>query len=71
MLLELALRYRDVGALHLKNTADLPEFREFARDCPNAREVAENLILLPTYPRYGTSQVKQTAKAIVDFLNDE
>ncbi|MCI5116873.1 MAG: hypothetical protein D3913_02705 [Candidatus Electrothrix sp. LOE1_4_5] len=71
MLLELARRYRDVGAQHLKNTADLPGFKEFARDCPNAREVAENLILLPTYPRYGASQVEQTAKAVLDFLNDE
>ncbi|MCI5220136.1 MAG: hypothetical protein D3914_13350 [Candidatus Electrothrix sp. LOE2] len=68
LLLGLALRCRDVGAQHLKNAADLPGFKDFARNCPNAREVAECLILLPTYPRYGTSQVAQTAKAVLDFL---
>lgn len=58
---------RDAGAQHLKNCADLPSFSAFARDCPRAREVAGQVVLLPTYPRYGEDEVRRTIAAVRGF----
>lgn len=63
----LMLKRRDVAAQHLKNCADLPAFAEFARDCPNARALADQVVLLPTYPRYGELDIRLTAAAVRDF----
>jgi perosamine synthetase len=54
---------RDVAAQHLHNCADLPCFRDFHRECPNARETARSLVLLPTYPRYGPADVDRNIEA--------
>lgn len=62
---------RDVAAQHLKNCADLEDFSEFYRDCPNARATAAQVILLPTYPRYSRSEVEKTARAVRSFFNPE
>jgi dTDP-4-amino-4,6-dideoxygalactose transaminase len=59
---------RDVGVQHLKNCADLPAFSDFYRDCPNARATAREVILLPTYPRYGAEEVMLNIKAIRKFF---
>jgi dTDP-4-amino-4,6-dideoxygalactose transaminase len=59
---------RDVGAQHLKNCADLPSFAEFYRDCPNARATANQVVLLPTYPRYGLRQIEKTANCVCAFF---
>ncbi len=68
-LLRHAMRHgRDFAAQHLRNCADLPEFREFYRHCPNARAAARELILLPTYPRYPTAEIERNIEAIRDFL---
>lgn len=48
----------DVGPQHLKNCADLPAFKDFHRDCPNARQTANSVILLPTYPTYPNSNIE-------------
>lgn len=55
---------RDIGAQHLKNCADLDCFKEFFRDCPNARRTAASVLLLPTYPSYGTDEVKRNITCI-------
>ena len=57
-------RGRDIGAQHLKNCADLACFKEFARDCPNARRTAASVVLLPTYPSYGADEVEKTVACI-------
>jgi dTDP-4-amino-4,6-dideoxygalactose transaminase len=68
-LLRHAMRHkRDFAAQHLRNCADLPEFRELHRDCPNARAASRELILLPTYPRYPASEVERNIEAIRDFF---
>ena len=59
---------RDVGAQHLKNCADLPTFQEYYRDCPNARATANEVILLPTYPRYGEGEVRRNIDVIRSFF---
>jgi hypothetical protein len=64
LLRQLMRERRDVAAQHLKNCADLPCFEEFQRDCPNARETARSVVLLPTYPRYGPRDVEQNIQVI-------
>jgi perosamine synthetase len=55
---------RDVAAQHLKNCADLPSFSAFYRDCPVARKTANEVIILPTYPRYPISEVQKNIRVI-------
>jgi len=55
---------RDLAAQHLRNCADLPCFREFHRECPNARATARSVVLLPTYPRYGDEDVLRNIETI-------
>ena len=59
---------RDVAAQHYKNNADLPGFQEFYRDCPNARKVSEDLIFLPTYPRYSRQEVEKNIVVIRKYF---
>jgi dTDP-4-amino-4,6-dideoxygalactose transaminase len=59
---------RDVAAQHYKNNADLPDFQEFYRDCPNARKVSQELIFLPTYPRYSRNEVDKNIAVIRQYF---
>lgn len=59
----------DVAIGHHKNCADLPAFKEFYRDCPNARATANSSILLPTYPKYSEKHVKKNIEVIKDFFS--
>ncbi len=64
-------RGRDFAVQHLRNCADLPEFRELYRDCPNARAAASELILLPTYPRYPAVEVQRNIEVVKEFCSGE
>ncbi len=59
---------RDVGIHHFQNCASLPEFREYYRDCPRATAVSNEVIPLPTYPRYGLEEVKKNIEVIRVFF---
>jgi dTDP-4-amino-4,6-dideoxygalactose transaminase len=56
--------HRDVAAQHLRNCAELDCFAEFQRDCPNARETARSVALLPTYPRYGDADIDRNIATV-------
>ncbi|MFZ0426875.1 MAG: hypothetical protein WAO20_02075, partial [Acidobacteriota bacterium] len=58
---------RDIATHRLKNCADLALFRDFRRDCPNARRASESLVLLPTYPRYPVVEIERNIDAIRAF----
>jgi dTDP-4-amino-4,6-dideoxygalactose transaminase len=62
------LQRRDFAAQHLRNCADLPEFKELRRDCPNARGAALELVLLPTYPRYPAGEIARNIDMIQSFF---
>jgi dTDP-4-amino-4,6-dideoxygalactose transaminase len=62
-------RRRDFAAQSLRNCADLPEFAEFRRDCPNAWAAARELVLLPAYPRYPLAEVDRNIAVIRDFYS--
>jgi dTDP-4-amino-4,6-dideoxygalactose transaminase len=61
-------RGRDFAAGYLRNCADLPDFSELHRKCPNAQKVASELVLLPTYPRYPIDEVRKNCGVIVECL---
>jgi perosamine synthetase len=65
------MRGRDFSRQHLRNCADLPDFREFYANCPNARAAARELILLPTYPRYPMNEAGKNAEVIADFNREK
>jgi dTDP-4-amino-4,6-dideoxygalactose transaminase len=62
---------RDVAPAPLRNCADLPAFRAWQRDCPNARKTAAAVVLLPSYPRYSISEVEATVRAIREHFGAE
>ena len=64
----LMLYRRDVAAQHLKNCADLPSFADFYKDCSVARKTANEVIILPTYPRYPISEVKKNIRVIREYF---
>jgi dTDP-4-amino-4,6-dideoxygalactose transaminase len=67
LLLYLAEHGCDTGPQHLKNCADLPAFSDFYRDCPNARQTAESVILLPTYPSYPDRDIDHNIAVLRDY----
>lgn len=60
--------HRDIGPQHLKNCADLPAFKNYYKDCPNCRETANEVILLPTYPRYNQKEIEKNIRVIHAFF---
>lgn len=69
LLLYLTRHGCDIGPQHLKNCADLPAFKEFYRDCPNARQTAGSLLLLPTYPSYPDKSVDHNIAVLRKYRN--
>lgn len=59
---------RDVAIQHMNSAAELEPFRDLRRDCPVARKVAQSVVLLPTYPRYGMSEVDRNVAVIRDYF---
>lgn len=59
---------RDVEEHDYANAADLPCFSDYARDCPNARVVAAQVVLLPTYPGYGRGEVEKNIATIHSYF---
>ena len=59
---------RDIAAGHFMNSADLPRFSEFYRDCPNASKVEHELLYLPTYPSYSSSEVRKNIEVMHKFF---
>jgi dTDP-4-amino-4,6-dideoxygalactose transaminase len=59
---------RDVKVQHYVNLADLPCFSAYARDCPHARTVAQQILLLPIYPGYAVSEVERNIVALRSYF---
>ncbi|MEO5331138.1 MAG: DegT/DnrJ/EryC1/StrS aminotransferase family protein [Magnetococcus sp. YQC-5] len=59
---------RDVAPPHLTNCAQHPCFIQYARDCPNAQATANQILLLPTYPRYSIQEVQRNIQSIRRFF---
>jgi dTDP-4-amino-4,6-dideoxygalactose transaminase len=59
---------RDIENRDFGNAADFDCFADYARDCPKAREVAAQVVVLPTYPGYPPSEVEKNIAAIHNFF---
>ena len=59
---------RDVALQHIRNTADLPGFRDFYSDCPNCRKWAHQTIMMPNYTKYRYSEVEKNVLALRTFF---
>ena len=54
----------DIMISYHKNCADLDCFNEYFLDCTNARETANSVIYLPTYPSYRDKDIKKNIDTI-------
>lgn len=54
----------DVVVQHIGNCADYPVFASFYRDCPQARQVANSVLLLPTYPGYPEAEAEKIVSVL-------
>lgn len=59
---------QDITIQHLTNTADVPCYAAWHRDCPNARATADQVLLLPTYPSYGERDVHRNVRLVREFF---
>ena len=62
---------RDIALGHFVNNATLPQYKEFYRDCPNAQQVADGLIYLPTYPSYSRRDVERNIEVIKLYFSSQ
>ena len=60
--------HRDVAAQHLKNCAHLDSFKNYYSLCPVAEKVAQQVVLLPTYPGYDLEEAEINVKVVNWFL---
>ena len=61
---------RDLAIQHMGSAAELEIFAEFTRNCPRARAVAERLVLLPTYPRYGQDEARANVEVSRAYVRE-
>ena len=62
---------RDIALGHFINNADTERFAEYYRDCPNAREVAQSVLYLPTYPSYSRRDVEKNIEVIQRYFSSQ
>ncbi|MBI2240884.1 MAG: DegT/DnrJ/EryC1/StrS family aminotransferase [Magnetospirillum gryphiswaldense] len=58
----------DVVIQHIGNCADYPVFSAYRHDCPQARQVAAAVLLLPTYPGYPLDQAHETVRQLQAYF---
>ena len=61
-------RGSDIAESYHRNCADLNCFREFSRDCKNAKITAESIIYLPTYPRFTDREIDKVIATIKQYF---
>jgi len=59
---------RDVAAQHLKNCSELDIFKDYYRDCKNAKRTSESLVLLPTYHNYKDLDIERNNSIIRKYF---
>jgi dTDP-4-amino-4,6-dideoxygalactose transaminase len=64
----MAQNYCDVAAQHLRNCAALDCFEDYYRQCPQADNTADSVILLPTYPRYGQGNIGHNIEVLQQYF---
>jgi len=62
---------RDLTVQHMGNNADYPCYARWHRDCPNARATGTSVLLLPTYPGYGETEVEKNVELIQRYFREQ
>ncbi len=61
-------RYCDVAVQHAPNCADLPSYKQYYRDCPEARAAYGGTLMLPAYRGFPLEQARRYAETIRSFF---
>ncbi len=61
---------RDLAIQHMASAAELDIFAEFRSDCPVARDTAERVVLLPTYPNYPLEEARENVQVTRAYLRE-
>lgn len=59
---------RDITKSYHRNCASMECFSNWYAECQQAEKVANSVIYLPTYPRYGSVEVRKTAEVIKKYF---
>jgi dTDP-4-amino-4,6-dideoxygalactose transaminase len=62
---------RDLTVQHMGNNADYECYAKWHRDCPNARATGTSVLLLPSYPGYGESEVDKNVALIQRYFREQ
>jgi hypothetical protein len=62
---------RDLTVQHMGNNADYACYAAWKRECANARATANQVLLLPTYPGYGESEVGRNVALIRQYFRQQ
>ena len=57
----------DIMISYHRNCADLDCFQTYYRNCSNARETANSVLYLPTYPNYREKDIERNIRIIKKF----
>jgi dTDP-4-amino-4,6-dideoxygalactose transaminase len=60
--------WRHLRVPYYSNLADDPCYADYAQDCPNARAIADQTLLLPTYPSYGKAEVEKNIDVLRSYF---
>ncbi len=70
-LLRFLMRHgRDLTVQHMGNNADYECYARWHRDCPNATATGTSVLLLPTYPGYGETEVAKNVELIQRYFRE-
>lgn len=59
----------DVRYYYYRNCADLPIYKPYFRDCPNARNLMKNTLMLPLYPRYPDNEMEKMIASVQSYFS--
>ena len=59
---------RDLTVQHMGNNADYEAYARWHRNCPNARATGTSVLLLPSYPGYGESEVRKNVELVERYF---
>ena len=60
----------DVGVQYSANVADLPAYKDFFKECPNARKSFKGTVMLPTYPGFPLDSAKKYGETVRNYCQN-
>jgi len=61
---------RDIRFFYYRNCAPLDIYSAYRNtDCPNAENVQNQTLMMPTYPKYGDKQIQKNLDSIATYFD--